>query len=110
LAGGAVLDLLAASFWAPHRRRAKIVLSFCLSFRLSVALFCQRLGELAHSVAATTARSGRLGLAELEELIALAQKGTRKPIKVTRRKLPEASAVLSDLKASKVVGRIVLLP
>ena len=49
-------------------------------------------------------------LPELKELVALAQKGTLKPIKVTRRKLPEASAALSDLKAGKVVGRVVLVP
>ena len=49
-------------------------------------------------------------LPELKELVALAQKGTLKPIKVTRRKLQEASAALSDLKAGKVVGRIVLVP
>ena len=48
-------------------------------------------------------------LPELKELVALAQKGTLKPIKVTRRKLQEASAALSDLKAGKVVGRIVLV-
>ena len=49
-------------------------------------------------------------LPELKELVALAQKGTLKPIKVTRRKLQEASAALSDLKAGKVVGRVVLVP
>jgi propanol-preferring alcohol dehydrogenase len=49
-------------------------------------------------------------LPELKELVALAQKGTLKPIKVTRRKLPEASGALSDLKAGKVVGRVVLVP
>jgi D-arabinose 1-dehydrogenase-like Zn-dependent alcohol dehydrogenase len=49
-------------------------------------------------------------LPELKELVALAQKGTLKPIKVTRRKLPEASAALADLKAGKVVGRVVLVP
>ena len=49
-------------------------------------------------------------LPELKELVALAQKGTLKPIKVTRRKLQEASAALGDLKAGKVVGRIVLVP
>ena len=49
-------------------------------------------------------------LPELKELVALAQKGTLKPIKVTRRKLQEASAALADLKAGKVVGRIVLVP
>jgi D-arabinose 1-dehydrogenase-like Zn-dependent alcohol dehydrogenase len=49
-------------------------------------------------------------LPDLTELVALAQKGTLKPIKVTRRKLQEASAALSDLKAGRVVGRIVLVP
>ena len=49
-------------------------------------------------------------LPELKELVALAQRNTLKPIKVTRRKLPEASAALSDLKAGKVVGRVVLVP
>jgi D-arabinose 1-dehydrogenase-like Zn-dependent alcohol dehydrogenase len=49
-------------------------------------------------------------LPELKELVALAQKGTLKPIRVTSRKLPEASAALSDLKAGKVVGRMVLVP
>jgi D-arabinose 1-dehydrogenase-like Zn-dependent alcohol dehydrogenase len=49
-------------------------------------------------------------LPELKELVALAQNGKLKPIQVTRRKLQEASAALSDLKAGKVVGRIVLVP
>jgi D-arabinose 1-dehydrogenase-like Zn-dependent alcohol dehydrogenase len=49
-------------------------------------------------------------LPELKELVALAQKGTLKPIKVTRQKLSEASAALSALKAGKVVGRVVLVP
>jgi propanol-preferring alcohol dehydrogenase len=49
-------------------------------------------------------------LPELLELVALAQKGALKPIKVTRRKLHEANASLMDLRAGKVVGRIVLVP
>jgi propanol-preferring alcohol dehydrogenase len=49
-------------------------------------------------------------LPELKELVGLAQKGTLKPIKVTRQKLAEASAALSALKAGKVVGRVVLVP
>jgi alcohol dehydrogenase, propanol-preferring len=49
-------------------------------------------------------------LPELKELVGLAQKGTLKPIRVTRRKLQDASAALSDLKAGKMVGRIVLVP
>jgi D-arabinose 1-dehydrogenase-like Zn-dependent alcohol dehydrogenase len=43
-------------------------------------------------------------------LVALAQEGTLKPIKVTRRKLAEASDAVHDLKAGKVVGRVVLVP
>jgi propanol-preferring alcohol dehydrogenase len=49
-------------------------------------------------------------LPDLKELVALAQKGTLKPIKVARRKLDEASAALRDLKAGSVLGRIVLVP
>jgi D-arabinose 1-dehydrogenase-like Zn-dependent alcohol dehydrogenase len=49
-------------------------------------------------------------LPDLKELVALAQKGTLKPIKVTRRKLAEASDAVYDLKAGKVVGRVVLVP
>ena len=49
-------------------------------------------------------------LPELRELVGLAQTGTLIPMKVIRRKLPEASAALADLKAGKVVGRIVLVP
>jgi D-arabinose 1-dehydrogenase-like Zn-dependent alcohol dehydrogenase len=49
-------------------------------------------------------------LPELKELVGLAQKGTLKPIKVTRQKLSEASAALSALKAGKVVGRVVVVP
>jgi len=49
-------------------------------------------------------------LPDLKELVGLAQKGILKPMRVTRRKLAEASAALSDLKSGKVVGRIVLVP
>ena len=49
-------------------------------------------------------------LPELKELVALAEKGTLRPIKVSRRNLAEASAALNDLKAGKVVGRTVLVP
>ena len=49
-------------------------------------------------------------LPELKELVALAQKGTLTPIKVTRRPLAEASAAVHDLKAGKVIGRVVLVP
>jgi D-arabinose 1-dehydrogenase-like Zn-dependent alcohol dehydrogenase len=49
-------------------------------------------------------------LQELKELVALAKAGTLKPVKVTRRKLAEANAAVHDLKAGKVVGRVVLVP
>jgi D-arabinose 1-dehydrogenase-like Zn-dependent alcohol dehydrogenase len=49
-------------------------------------------------------------LPELKELVALAKKGSLKPIKVTRRNLSEASDAVYDLKAGKVVGRVVLVP
>jgi D-arabinose 1-dehydrogenase-like Zn-dependent alcohol dehydrogenase len=49
-------------------------------------------------------------LPELKELVGLAQKGTLKPIKVTRQKLSQAGAALGALKAGEVVGRIVLVP
>ncbi|MDX2205649.1 MAG: alcohol dehydrogenase [Hyphomicrobiaceae bacterium] len=49
-------------------------------------------------------------LPELRELVALAQKGALKPIKVTSRNLAEASDAVYDLKAGKVVGRVVLVP
>lgn len=49
-------------------------------------------------------------LPELKELVALAQAGSLKPVKITRRNLDEASQALHDLKAGKVVGRVVLVP
>jgi propanol-preferring alcohol dehydrogenase len=48
-------------------------------------------------------------LPELRELVALAQSGRLEPIKITLRKLHEANASLMDLKAGKVIGRIVLV-
>ena len=49
-------------------------------------------------------------LAELTEIIALAKSGKLKLLKVARRPLDEANAALNDLKAGKVVGRVVLVP
>ncbi len=49
-------------------------------------------------------------LPELRELVALAQRGILKPIRVTRRKLSEANEAMQDLKTGKVVGRIVFVP
>ena len=49
-------------------------------------------------------------LAELTEIVALAKSGKLKLLKVARRPLDEANAALNDLKAGKVVGRVVLVP
>jgi len=48
--------------------------------------------------------------ADLQELVALAKSRKLEPVKVTRRPLDEANAALMDLKAGKVVGRVVLVP
>ena len=49
-------------------------------------------------------------LAELTEIVALAKSGKLKLLKVARRPLDVANAALNDLKAGKVVGRVVLVP
>jgi D-arabinose 1-dehydrogenase-like Zn-dependent alcohol dehydrogenase len=47
-------------------------------------------------------------LRELKEVVALAKKGKLKPTPVTTRAAGEVNAVLEDLKAGKVLGRVVL--
>jgi D-arabinose 1-dehydrogenase-like Zn-dependent alcohol dehydrogenase len=47
-------------------------------------------------------------LQELKEVVALAKKGKLKPLPVTTRPGEEASSALEDLKAGRVVGRVVL--
>jgi propanol-preferring alcohol dehydrogenase len=49
-------------------------------------------------------------LRELTELLALARSGALQPVPVRRRPLDDANAALMDLKAGKVVGRVVLVP
>jgi D-arabinose 1-dehydrogenase-like Zn-dependent alcohol dehydrogenase len=49
-------------------------------------------------------------LAELTEIVDLAKSGKLKLVDVTRRPLDEANAALMDLRAGKVVGRVVLVP
>ena len=49
-------------------------------------------------------------LKDLQELVALAKAGSLKPVLVTRRPLDEANAALMDLRAGKVIGRVVLVP
>lgn len=49
-------------------------------------------------------------LAEMHELLALAKKGLVAPIPVKKRPLAEAGDTLGDLKAGKIVGRVVLTP
>jgi D-arabinose 1-dehydrogenase-like Zn-dependent alcohol dehydrogenase len=47
-------------------------------------------------------------LQELKEVVALAKKGKLKPLPVTTRPGAEANAALEDLKAGRIVGRVVL--
>ena len=71
-------------------------------------------GELVHPLPPIAQRAiGIIGsyvgnLQELKEVVALAKKGKLKPLPVTTRPGREASAALEELKAGRVVGRIVL--
>ena len=71
-------------------------------------------GELVHPLPPIAQRAiGVIGsyvgnLQELKEVVALAKKGKLKPLPVTTRPGEEASGALEDLKAGRVVGRIVL--
>src|ERR671935_2047932 len=71
-------------------------------------------GELVHPPPPIAQRAiGIIGsyvgnLQELKEVVALAKKGKLKPLPVTTRPGEEASGALEDLKAGRVVGRIVL--
>jgi D-arabinose 1-dehydrogenase-like Zn-dependent alcohol dehydrogenase len=49
-------------------------------------------------------------LSEMRDLLALAKAGHVQPIPLTKRPLAEAGATLADLKAGKIVGRVVLMP
>ena len=49
-------------------------------------------------------------LAEMHELMRLAKAGDVQPIPISTRPLAEATAALEDLKAGRVVGRVVLKP
>jgi D-arabinose 1-dehydrogenase-like Zn-dependent alcohol dehydrogenase len=71
-------------------------------------------GELVHPLPPIAQRAiGIVGsyvgnLQELKQVVALAKKGKLKPVPVETRPASEANAALEDLKAGKVVGRIVL--
>src|SRR5438477_1462926 len=71
-------------------------------------------GELVHPLPPIAQRAiGIIGsyvgsLQELREVVALAKKGKLKPLPVSTRPAAEASGALEDLKAGRVVGRIVL--
>ena len=71
-------------------------------------------GELVHPLPPIAQRAiGIIGsyvgnLQELKEVVALAKKGKLKPLPVTTRPGSEASDALEDLKAGRVVGRVVL--
>src|SRR4029077_5040616 len=49
-------------------------------------------------------------LAEMTELIALVRRTGLPPVPVATRRLDEVNAALGDLRAGKVVGRVVLTP
>ena len=71
-------------------------------------------GELVHPLPPIAQRAiGIIGsyvgnLQELKEVVALAKKGKLKPLPVETRPAAEANAALEDLKAGRVVGRVVL--
>ena len=71
-------------------------------------------GELVHPLPPIAQRAiGIVGsyvgnLQELKELVALAKKGKLKPLPVSTRPGDEANAALDDLKAGRVIGRVVL--
>ncbi len=60
---------------------------------------------------AMTIRGSYVGtLSEMRELMALVRAGKVKPMPVGRRKLDEVNQALEDLKAGRIVGRVVLAP
>jgi D-arabinose 1-dehydrogenase-like Zn-dependent alcohol dehydrogenase len=71
-------------------------------------------GELVHPLPPIAQRAiGIVGsyvgnLQELKEVVALAKKGKIKPAPVETRPAAEANGALEDLKAGRVVGRVVL--
>ena len=71
-------------------------------------------GELAHPLPPIAQRAiGIIGsyvgnLQELKEVVALAKKGKLKPLPVSTRPGNDANAALEDLKAGRVIGRVVL--
>jgi D-arabinose 1-dehydrogenase-like Zn-dependent alcohol dehydrogenase len=71
-------------------------------------------GELVHPLPPIAQRAiGIIGsyvgsLEELKQVVALAKKGKLKPLPLSTRPAAEASAALEELKAGRVVGRIVL--
>ncbi|TMH43962.1 MAG: zinc-binding dehydrogenase [Betaproteobacteria bacterium] len=71
-------------------------------------------GELVHALPPIAQRAvGIIGsyvgsLPELKKVVALAKKSTLKPLPVTTRPGHEANTALEDLKAGRVVGRVVL--
>ena len=60
---------------------------------------------------ALTVRGSYVGtLGEMRELLALVRGGKVKPMPVGRRRLDEVNQTLEDLKAGRIVGRVVLAP
>ncbi|MBM3532431.1 MAG: zinc-binding dehydrogenase [Alphaproteobacteria bacterium] len=60
---------------------------------------------------ALTVRGSYVGtLSEMRELLALVRSGKVRPMPVGRRRLDEVNQALEDLKAGRIVGRVVLAP
>ena len=60
---------------------------------------------------ALTIRGSYVGtLSEMRELMAMVRAGKVKPMPVGRRRLDEVNQALEDLKAGRIVGRVVLVP
>ena len=109
LGADAVLDIVNASKTVETdmqllRKRAKVVLVglFGGELRLNLVSMPTRAYKLIGSYTGT--------LADLTELVSLAQRGVIKPIVSDRFKLEQATEALSKLKAGQIIGRGVIHP
>jgi D-arabinose 1-dehydrogenase-like Zn-dependent alcohol dehydrogenase len=83
-------------------RGGKVVVTGLLggTFTSAVAMFPMKAMTIEGALTGT--------LAEAREVLALARTGKVAPIPITERPLPDAQAVLDDLRAGKILGRVVL--
>lgn len=86
------------------RKGGKLVIVglFGGTFSIPVAMFPMRSMTISGSFVGS--------LAEMHELLELGKKGLVAPIPVRQRPLADAADTLADLKAGKIVGRVVLAP